>query len=353
MQQFSFELAEEPIMYHPISRFPIVPEPIPDNVLGVVVSKMVNLTKLVFHDITLPDEFIVMLPHLVNLRDLTVRNCLIESLCTEKQQPIPKPPAQVTNFSQFGNKVYAIGPSVLSRLFEAVISPALVFLHTTIDSFAGIGAALDALTEQPALNQLEIIYHNKFDQNARRTIEFSEMYGSSVTHLSILDTTNEALGEFKTLLPSHPRFLPNLTSYTGPSVLIEPISQGRPLSGIKVLDRVNRPRLPLSDDVAQILIQQAQQQQLAGHPFLSPQPWLEEGPDREEKIDQEVTRYLSKVLQRTIQMLCSNGAHLTRLEASTVRWDVDILWMLKEKMPNLMILSIYCQKSGPDDVCVP
>jgi hypothetical protein len=314
---------------------------------------MVNITSLVLGGVVLVDTLVAKLPALQSLRDLTITNCSIEGLNSAGGALIATPPAPVIRMVIGGNKETSTTPSILSRLYDAVISPHLLQLSTTVDSLRGIAAAFEALSEPPTLRSLEVTYHSRSDQSARRLISFAERFGHAVTHLAILEATNEACDDLRQMIPSHPQAFPNLGSYYGPSSLVGVLQPGRPLQDIRIRDIVHAPRWPLSTETITMLLTQAAVQAQAGLPYLSLSPWLDDLSDieRTRRIEEEMGEYKGKLLKHTIHQLSVAGINLRKLECEIMRWDEDLLWMLVQHQPQVRDLRIACTSHGPNEVC--
>jgi len=314
---------------------------------------MVNLTTLVLGGVVLVDTLVAQLPALQSLHDLTITNCSIEGLNSAGGAPIATPPAPVIRMVIGGNKETSTAPSILSRLYDAVVSPHLAQLSTTVDSLRGIAAAFEALSEPPTLRSLEVTYHSRSDQSARRLISFAERFGHAVTHLAILEATNEACDDLRLMIPSHPQAFPNLSSYYGPSSLVGVLQPGRPLQDIRIRDIVHAPRWPLTTETITMLLTQAAVQAQAGLPYLSLSPWLDDLSDSERtrRIEEEMGEYKGKLLKHTIHQLSVAGINVRKLECEIMRWDEDLLWMLVQHQPQVRDLRIACTSHGPDEVC--
>ena len=327
------------------------PPPPPLFILANAIGQMVNLTTLVLGGIALVDTLVAQLPALQSLHDLTITNCSIEGL-NSAGGAIATPPAPVMRMVIGGNKETSTTPSILSRLYDAVVSPHLVQLSTTVDSLRGIAAAFEALSEPPTLRSLEVTYHSRSDQSARRLISFAERFGHAVAHLAILEATNEACDDLRQMIPSHPQAFPNLGSYYGPSSLVSVFQPGRPLQDIRIRDIVHAPRWPLSTETITMLLTQASVQAQAGLPYLSLSPWLDDLSDSERtrRIEEEMGEYKGKLLKHTIHQLSLAGISLRKLECEIMRWDEDLLWMLVQHQPQVRDLRIACMSDGPNEV---
>ena len=321
-------------------------------ILANAIGQMVNLTTLVLGGIVLVDTLVAQLPALQGLHDLTITNCSIEGLNSAGGAPIATPPAPVMRMIIGGNKETSTTPSILSRLYDAVISPHLAQLSTTVDSLRGIAAAFEALSDLPTLRSLEVTYHSRSDQSARRLISFAERFGHAVSHLAILEATNEACDDLRQMIPSHAQAFPNLSSYYGPSSLVAVLQPGRPLQDIRIRDIVHAPRWPLSTETVTMLLTQAAVQAQAGLPYLSLSPWLDDLSDSERtrRIEVEMGEYKGKLLKHTIHQLSVAGINLRKLECEIMRWDEDLLWMLVQHQPQVRDLRITCTSHGPDEV---
>lgn len=205
------------------------------------------------------------------------------------------------------------------------------------------------------------------------------------------------------------RFLPNLTSYAGPSILLDILYRGRELRDVSIRDRL--PKIGRSDwraedgdtgtpavetlldalegwgltnntsvqQVANALVfgnnqqnqnlnlninfnQDANLQDLLSHWVANRTPQrsqlsreaLEVDMKKLEdvKVAREMAEYLGRTVQMAIRQLGSKGIMLERLELTLVIWDIDLLLMVVNIMPSLKELEIRCYKQGPDEVCV-
>ncbi|KAG8818806.1 hypothetical protein FRC17_010698 [Serendipita sp. 399] len=67
------------------------------------------------------------------------------------------------------------------------------------------------------------------------------------------------------------------------------------------------------------------------------------------RLEREVEQYLSGAFHRAMKDLMPySGMPLERLSFAIVKWDIDLLWMIVNIMPQLLSLEIRCLREGPD-----
>ena len=292
----------------------------------------------------------------------------------------------------------------VEQLYATIISPHLRFLRTTSEAFKGIFEAYkralliaNSDTEEhyipSQLTDFRIVYSNA-DGGARRLFDLLESFGHRLHHLEIAETTKEECVDFvmlirdrlgmapftlANLMPfsgSHSTstpFLESLQSFTGPSCLAPLFFQASNIKSLCIRDSFSK----VANDIlwrdgthhgallpgavnGPMLSHLAQN--IFGTPVQPTQDWtiFHNTPTHDqaahpkayllERIERQVTTYLTNALHTNASTFKGLAGALERLEFTVVRWDIDLLWMVVNELPQLTGLEIRCLSEAPDSV---
>lgn len=285
----------------------------------------------------------------------------------------------------------------VEQLYATIISPHLCSLRTTSEAFRTVFEAYkkallvtNATDEHYIPSQLtdfRIVYSNA-DGGARRLFDFLESFGHRLSHLEIAETTKEECVDLVMLLrdrlgmASHSfedakPFLQSLQSFTGPSCLAPLFFQAANIKSLCIRDSFSKVANDIlwrdgthpgaifpgaTNGTMHFHLAQNVFALPSNHTALSPSTeWgavynffgpPEQGAHPKahlmERIERQVTKYLTNALHTTVSSLKTLAGALERLEFTVVRWDIDSLWMIVQELPQLTALEIRCLTEGPD-----
>lgn len=375
----------------------------------------------------------------VHINDVTGTNTTnITHLTLLGIQMSVEPPLFAAHVPSSHVRRYAGG---IDYFYRTLISPSLVYIHTTTFELTNIKKVFEDLVPSDQSNTSTENTENteRLEQahgpdetaeelfnalkhfcisccirapGANDLLPFLWRFGQGITRLELSNKDeSENNNLFRDWIEGHMspltqatttaarRFLPNLTSYAGPSALLDVLYRGRELRDISIRDRL--PKVGRSDwrtddgetgspavenlldalegwgftnnnnaqQAATVLVfgnaspnQTTNLQDLLSHWIANRTPQRSQlGRDALEidmkkledtKVVREMAEYLGRTVQIALRHLGSKGVMLERLELTLVWWDVDLLWMVVNVMPSLKELEIKCFKQGPDEVCI-